>query len=250
MTRPVLGITCCTRRVEGEPAQAVIHRYISAAAKYADVAAMLVPALPGLIRADEIAPRLDGLLMTGSPSNIEPDRYGQPDAGEGAGPFDPERDEMSQALARAMLAQGKPVFGICRGLQELNLLFGGTLRRDCADNPALLVHHTPKEATLDAMFALTHPVTLSPGGRLARAYGRENLVVRSVHFQGVDRLGAGLAVEALAPDGLVEAVSGTVNGAAVLGVQWHPEWKVEDSPEGQIYFELLGRALRGDWATS
>ncbi len=211
---------------------------------------MLAPALPGLIGAEEVAPRLDGLLMTGSPSNIEPYRYGQPDAGDDAGPFDPARDEMSQALPRAMLAQGKPVFGICRGLQELNLLFGGTLRRDCAENPELLVHHTPKEVAIPGMFALTHPVSLSPGGRLARAYGRENLSVSSVHFQGIDRLGAGLSIEATAPDGVIEAVSGLIDGAPALGVQWHPEWQAEHNLDGQIYFELLGRAVRGDWATS
>ena len=244
MMRPVLGVTCCARTIGTETAQAVIHRYVTAATKYADAAALLVPSLPGLITAEEAASRLDGLLLTGSPSNIEPHRYGQPDAFDAEGPYDPDRDEMTHALIHAMIAQSKPVFGICRGLQEINAAFGGTLRRDCATHPDLLTHHTPREASFDEMFDLRHPVVLTSGGWLSNAYGRNELSVSSVHFQGVDRLGDGLTVEARAPDGMVEAVSASHNGAMVLGVQWHPEWHVDRHPDSQVYFQILGRALR------
>lgn len=240
--RPVLGIVCCNRTVGIEGAQVVIDRYADAAMRHADAAALLVPAMPGLMRGDEVAARLDGLLLTGSPSNVEPARYG--DTAEGDGPFDPQRDAMTKALVDAMLALGRPVFGVCRGFQELNVAFGGTLRRDLGTTT--LPHHAPAGVAFDAMFAHEHSVVLAPGGVLARAFGRESLSVNSVHYQGVDRLGNGLIPEAHAPDGIVEAVSAHVNGAPVIAVQWHPEWRTDANPDSQTFFHLLGRALRGD----
>jgi putative glutamine amidotransferase len=249
-SRPVLGISCCTRTIGTEPAQAVMNRYVVSALKYADTAGLLIPALPDLMSAREVAPRLDGLMLTGSPSNITPDRYGEPDAADAEGPYDPGRDAMTAALIEAMLELGKPVFGVCRGLQELNVAFGGTLRRDTSRNDALLAHHAPDDASFEGMFAHEHQVTLTPGGVLSRGLGRETLTVNSVHFQGVGELGAGLAVEAAAPDGVVEAFSANVNGAPVLAVQWHPEWRTDANPDSQAFFRLLGRALRGEAVSS
>lgn len=240
--RPVLGIICCNRKVGSEGAQAVMDRYVDAAMRHADAAALLVPAMPGLMRADEVAGRLDGLLLTGSPSNVEPARYGDTEAG--AGPFDPARDAMMKALVDAMLALGRPVFGVCRGFQEINVAFGGTLRRDLGQTP--LPHHAPDGAAFDDMFSHEHPIDLAPGGILAHAFGRDSITVNSVHYQGVDRLAPDLTAEAHAPDGVVEAVAAHVNGAPVLAVQWHPEWDTDARPDSQTFFHLLGRALRGD----
>jgi putative glutamine amidotransferase len=238
MTRPVLGVTCCNREFGGEVAQVVINRYVAAAMKFGDVAALLVPALPDLMSAREVAPRLDGLLLTGSPSNVEPGRYGETDPA--AGPFDPARDAMTFALIDAMVELKRPVVGVCRGFEEINVAFGGTLAR------GLTTHHAPDGASLDDLFAFGHEVSLAPGGVLARAYGRDRLKVNSVHYQAVGRLGDGLTVEATAPDGLVEAVSARPNGAPVVAVQWHPEWKADTSPDSQTFFALMGRLLRGD----
>lgn len=243
-TRPVLGITCCNREVEGQPAQSVVTRYVSASLAHADAAGLLIPAMPALMDARDVAPRLDGLLLTGTPSNIEPQRYGDA-AADAPGPFDPDRDEMTARLIEAMLDLGKPVFGICRGFQELNVALGGTLRRDMGNHPDLIAHHSPEERDIPIMFEHLHPVTLTPGGVLHRAHARDTLDVISVHFQGVDQLASGLNVEATASDGVVEAVSAEINGAPVLAVQWHPEWKIQDHPEAQTFFKLLGRALRG-----
>ena len=242
--RPVLGIICCTRAVYDEPAQAVINRYVIGALAYADCAGLLVPNLSGLMSAGEVAPRLDGLLLTGSPSNIAADRYGQEDASDVVGPYDPGRDAMTLGLIDAMLERGRPVFGICRGLQEINVAFGGTLRRDTSRNPDLLKHHAPDDDAFDDWFEHKHDVALVPGGRLHAAYGLDGLHVNSVHYQGIDRLGVGLAVEATAPDGITEAVSAKINGAPVLAVQWHPEWKTAENPESQVFFKMLGEALR------
>jgi len=241
--RPVLGIISCNRVIEGQAAQAVMTRYLNSALAYADAAALLVPAMPELMQAREVAPRLDGLLLTGTPSNLDPKAYGEI-VDDAPGPFDPARDTMTAALIDAMLELGKPVFGICRGFQELNVAFGGTLRRDMAAHPDLIRHHAPDESSFDEYFEHIHPVALKQGGVLERAYKRDELDVVSVHYQGVDKLGAGLTIEATAPDGVVEAISAEVNGAPVLAVQWHPEWKAHENPESQVFFKLLGRALR------
>jgi len=246
--RPVLGVTCCNRRMGTEFGQAVINRYVAAAMQWGNVAALLVPALPDLMSAREVAPRLDGLLLTGSPSNVEPGRYGEAGAADAEGPYDPGRDTMTADLIKAMLDLGRPVLGVCRGFQEINVAFGGTLRRDTGHNPDLLAHHAPAEASFDDMFAHQHDVALTPNGLLSRGLGVDRLLVNSVHFQGVGRLGDGLTVEARAPDGVVEAVSAKVNGAPVLAVQWHPEWRTADNPDSQAFFHLLGQALRSELA--
>ncbi len=243
--RPVTGIICCNRTVGVEIAQAVMNRYVLATITYADTAALLVPSLPDQMRASEVASRLDGLLLTGSPSNMEPHRYGQ-DIEDAPGPFDAPRDAMTQDLIAAMLDLGRPVFGICRGFQELNVALGGTLRRDVSLPDAPLAHHAPDGVSFEAMFEHYHPVSLTQGGVLARRYGQDTLTVNSVHYQGVDQLAPDLLAEAHAPDGLVEAFSAKVNAADVLAVQWHPEWRTADYPQSQTFFALFGSALRGE----
>ncbi len=245
--RPVLGLICCTRDVGLELGQAVVNRYVLAAARHARASTLLAPSLAGAAEAADIAPRLDGLLLTGSPSNVETRRYGDVDP-HAQGPFDADRDEMALRLTDAIIAAGKPVFGVCRGLQELNVAFGGTLRRDLGDEPSRhldgIGHHAPDDASLDELFAHEHEVTLRPGGVLARRFGADRLRVNSVHYQGVDRLGAGLTPEAAAPDGVVEAFSADVGEARVLAVQWHPEWDADRNSQSAGFFDLLGRALR------
>lgn len=236
--RPVVGIIACNRPTRDEAAVSVMRRYVEAVVRYADCAALVVPSLPGVMRAAEVAPRLDGLMLTGSPSNVAPARYG--DAASGDGPFDPGRDRMTADLIAAFRAADKPVFGICRGFQELNVAFGGTLRRDLGSGTAL-PHHAPEGADLAGMFGHRHAVALAPGGVLAAAYGRDALEVNSVHFQGVGRLGDGLVVEATAPDGVVEAFS----APGVLAVQWHPEWATDADPDAQALFAAFGAMLRG-----
>jgi len=242
--RPLIGITASNRPFEGETAQVVIDRYLEAPAKHADADALLIPARPDIIDARAIAARLDGLVLTGSVTNVAPEHYGDP--GPGVGPFDPGRDTMALAMIDAMIALGKPVFGICRGFQEINVAFGGTLARDLGALDRQLPHHAPDGVPLDAMFAHAHDVALTPGGILATGLGRDQLRVNSVHFQGVGALGSGLAVEAKAPDGVIEAVSAQPNGAPVIAVQWHPEWQTDADAHSQQLFRLFGRMLRGE----
>lgn len=241
--RPVLGIIACNRMVGTELAQAVMNRYATAAMRHADCAALIIPSLPDHMRAAEVVGRLDGVLLTGTPSNVEPARYGDQAAGEG--PFDRDRDRMMIELVEAVIAAQRPLFGICRGFQEINVALGGTLRRDTSASDELLPHHAPDGVSFDGMFDHHHQVELIDGGMLASAYDRPSIEVNSVHYQGVGELAEGLTVEARAPDGLVEAYSARPNGAPLLAVQWHPEWATDDNGDSQTYFQLLGRALRG-----
>ena len=193
VTRPVLGIIACNRTVGVETAQAVMNRYATAAMQYADCAALIIPSLPDFMRADEVVGRLDGVLLTGTPSNVEPARYG--DAGEGEGPFDPDRDRMMIELVEAVIAAQRPLFGICRGFQEINVALGGTLRRDTSVSEDLLAHHAPDGVSFDGMFEHRHPVELADDGLLAAAYGKASIEVNSVHYQGIGELAAGLRVD-------------------------------------------------------
>lgn len=237
--RPLFGISCCTRSFDAETGQAVMTRYVDAAMRYADADAVLIPALPELTDARSLMRRLDGLLLTGSVSNVDPRRYG---GNRGDGPFDHARDEVVLSLIDAATAAGRPVLGICRGLQEINVAFGGTLRDDVGT--AAPPHHASPGTDFAAMFAHCHHVLFMPGGLLARAVGREGSCVNSVHFQGVDQLGDGLAVEARSDDGIVEAFSATVGNAPVVAVQWHPEWDARRNPDSQAVFALFGQMLR------
>ncbi len=243
MTRPLIGISCCTRALGSEQAQAVINRYVVAAMRHGDVDAVLIPALPGLVDAANVMARIDGLLLTGSASNVAPALYGDSDAGDG--PFDPDRDAMVAALVAVAAAADKPVFGVCRGFQELNVARGGTLRRDLGSTA--LPHHAAADVGFDAMFDHVHPVALAAGGVLATAFGASEMTVNSVHYQGVATLGQGLIVEATAPDGQIEAFAGWSGSAPLLAVQWHPEWATESHPDRIAFFSLMGNAMKGVW---
>lgn len=243
--KPVIGVLCCNE-VFDLPIQAVASRFIEPLSRISGATVLLVPALEDVLDASALTDRLDGLLLTGSRSNVAADRYGA--ARQGAGRLDEQRDAVAIALAGRMIERGRPVFGICRGLQELNVLFGGTLTPDLEPG-----HHHRAEPDLpfEDLFAHTHDVTLAEGGLLASAIECSRLTVNSVHHQGIDRLGKGLRIEAIsAEDGLVEAFSANDGAATVLAVQWHPEWGGATCSSGQAFFSLLGEALRGEQAVT
>lgn len=235
--KPLIGVLCCNEIAE-RPIQAVASRFIEPLAQIAEATVLLVPALPDAADIAQLAERLDGLLLTGSRSNVAGSRYG---AARSCGErLDERRDEVALALSARMIERARPVFGICRGMQELNVLFGGTLTCDLA-----LHRHGDPDLPYEAQFDHEHDVALASGGRLAAAFGTTRLRVNSVHEQGVDRLGTGLVAEATATDdGLVEALSAHPCGAAVLAVQWHPEWNYRARPEGRAFFRLIGDTLR------
>jgi putative glutamine amidotransferase len=237
--RAVVGVLCCNRSLDGRAAQAVASRFVTPLAYHAGVTVLLVPAVPDAVDVVGFARLLDGLLMTGSCSNLEPSRYGGALLPAGQA-LDASRDDVALRLASCMIEAGKPVFGICRGLQELNVLFGGSLRADAGAGG-----HYRYDADLaaDELFDHHHDIEIIGRGPLAAKIGRGRHRVNSVHEQGIDRLGRGLSVEAVAPDdGLVEAVCAAPCGAPIVGVQWHPEWDVETSADSRAFFALFGQA--------
>lgn len=234
--KPVIGVLCCNE-VADRPVQVVASRFVLPLRSISDATVLLVPALIDGNDAGQLTAILDGLLLTGSRSHVAPARYG---SGAVAAPLDEQRDEVALALAGRMIEAGKPVFGICRGMQEINVLFGGTL---AADRDGAHLHGTPGDYA--SLFRHRHDVELVKGGRLAGGIGTRRLSVNSVHYQGVDRLGGGLSVEAVATDdGLIEAISAQPCGADVLAVQWHPEWNVESCADSRAFFTMIGTSLR------
>jgi putative glutamine amidotransferase len=237
--KPLIGVLCCNEFAE-RPVQVVASRFIDPLATISDAAVLIVPALVNSFDAGAIAHRLDGLLLTGSRSNVAAERYG----GSGdSGIMDPERDEIALRLADIMIGRGKPVFGICRGLQELNVLFGGTLCDLQSEH-----HQRDADASLQfhELFEHMHDIDLLPGGLLVGGGPGRRISVNSVHLQGVEELGVGLTVEAVSSlDGLVEAFSARPGGAQVLAVQWHPEWNGAQCATSHRFFEMIGGALRG-----
>jgi len=237
--RPVVGIMC-GNEAASRPVQAVATRFIDPVVRFCGATVLLVPAVRDAVDAGTLAAMLDGLLLTGGRSHVAPQCYGESGPLEPAS-VDPERDYVALTLADRMIELGKPVYGICRGLQEINVLFGGTLT-GVADG----AHHRGEwDDDYDGLFRHRHAVDLSAGGVLAQVSGRRRLEVNSVHQQGIARLGAGLTIEAVSrDDGLVEAVRAEDGAADVLAVQWHPEWDVAHCAGSRGFFTALGASLR------
>lgn len=253
-SRPVIGIPADRRLLGLHPFHAVGEKYIHAVARASDALPMLVPVLPEPLDPDEWLARVDGLLLTGSPSNVEPHRYG----GEPSEPgtlHDPERDATTLAVIPRALELGVPILGICRGFQEINVALGGSLWQKLQEVPGLLDHREDKTAPLDVQYGPAHDVHVEPGGVLAALLpgrgdnpdpGRVGGVVRvnSVHAQGVRSLAPALRVEARAPDGLIEAFSVQGSDAFAVAVQWHPEWRVMGNEFSVALFAAFGDAAR------
>lgn len=232
----------CVREVEGEPASIVKKRYLDAVTNYADAIPIIVSAWSDELAVQSLLERVDAVLLTGSNSNIEPQRYGA--AGSGSTPLDPARDFISQRLIHAAIAMEKPVFGVCRGLQEINVAFGGTLADEREANYAAFSHHAPVGANLEAMFGYSHPAAISGDGLMSEIVGEGEITINSVHFQRVDRIGDGLQIEARSADGVVEALSARNSAAPVLAVQWHPEWQPDGRHHDLAFWRYVGRAAR------
>lgn len=218
------------------------EKYIRALCLAAAVTPVLLPSLQPALPAEDWLDRVDGLLLTGAVSNIEPQHYGGAPSWPG-NLHDPARDAAALSLLQAALARDLPVLAICRGFQELNVALGGTLHQRVYAVPGLMDHREDPDAPVEHQYGPAHPVRLVQGGWLADWAGADAITVNSVHGQGVDRLAAGLWVEARADDGLIEAARSPAH-AFVLGVQWHPEWRVTENPFHHRIFRAFGDACR------
>jgi putative glutamine amidotransferase len=241
--KAVIGIPADRRVIEPHPFHIVGEKYVNAIVAGSDAVPVLLPAIGEQVAvADQLA-AIDGLFLTGSPSNVEPARYG----GEASRPgtlHDPARDATTLPLLAAALAAGMPVFAVCRGFQELNVVLGGTLHQNVAEVPGYHSHKENPDDPLEVQYGPAHPVTLVEGGLLRGLAGADTAMVNSLHGQGIARLADDVRIEALAVDGLVEAFSTDGGKGFVLGVQWHPEWQVNRNALSMAMFGAFGDACR------
>lgn len=237
----VVGILCNLRRQQHHRAHLVSEKYVAAVEQAAGAVPMLIPALGDAVPAATLLDRLDGLVLTGGASNIDPARYGGPPFGEGAD-HDPARDGASFALIREAIARGLPLLAICRGLQEMNVALGGSLHQRLWQVPGRTDHRRERDRPIEDQYRPRQTIRLTPGGRLAALAGHESVQVNSLHGQGIDRLADGLSVEAVAEDGTIEAVSVREARGFALGVQWHPEFRPLEHPLYRALFQAFGEA--------
>ena len=242
-SRPIVGLVCDHRRVGKHPFHMMDERYITALRDGAGALPMLIPALDPPLAPQDILAGVDGLLFSGSPSNVSPRHYGGKAPSQGS-LQDERRDATALALLRAAAHAGKPVICICRGFQELNVALGGTLHQQVHEVPGRFDHREKKAAPLDEQYGPAHSVTLAKGGLLARIVPQRAFEVNSLHGQGIDRLAPPLFADATAPDGQIEAVSMPGAKGFLLGVQWHPEWRWAENEISRAIFAAFGEALR------
>lgn len=244
--KPLVGFPADTRDEEGYLYHSIGDKYMRAVAEVSHCVPVIIPAMADIIDIDTVLGHLDGVLMTGAVSNVHPPHYGEAPSSDHE-PYDVLRDDLSLALIRRCLALELPLFCICRGFQELNVALGGTLETELQRREGRLDHREPDHGTMDERFRATHPVRIVPGGFLASVLQSEEIMVNSLHRQGIARLADSLQVEAVAPDGVIEAVS--VRGAPhfTLGTQWHPEYKAHANPDSVKLFTAFGEAVRAHW---
>lgn len=239
--KPLVLVPACNVQRGGHAAYLVGRKYVEAV-RLAGGLPLVVPRLePGEV--DGLLDRVDGVFLTGSPSNVHPSHFGEA-VHDTSLPLDPERDAWVLPLIPKVLARGMPLLAVCRGAQETNVALGGSLHQAVQQVTGYGDHRDDPQAPAAVQYGPAHQVQVLPGGVLESITGGQPFAVNSLHGQGVQRLADGLRVEAVAPDGLVEAFS--VDGAAgfSLCVQWHPEWQAADNPQSVQMLAAFGAALR------
>jgi putative glutamine amidotransferase len=241
--RPVIGIPADRRMVGPHPFHMVGEKYARAVLDAAEGIPLLIPSLAEELRLDDLLGHLDGILFPGSPSNVEPHHYDGTPSVPGT-LHDPARDATTLPLIRKAVDAGVPVLGVCRGFQEMNVVFGGTLHQRVQEVAGYVDHREDTAQSLDVQYGPAHDVILESGGMLRGLADADRIQVNSLHSQGVARLGPTLAVEARAPDGLIEAFRVQNAPGFALAVQWHPEWQVMSNPFSRALFAAFGAASR------
>lgn len=241
--KPLIGISCCTKLfgVFGMANHAASDTYVRATDHVVGGVPILIPANGELADIPTLLARLDGIMLTGSRSNVQPQMYDGPPHAEGT-PEDAKRDAVTLRLIRAAVNAGIPVLAICRGLQELNVALGGSLHQRLQDLPDRFDHSAAMHPLPRLRTGKAHAIRVTPGSWLHRAAGATDIAVNSLHNQGIDRLAPSLVAEGVAPDGTIEAVRAPGAGF-VVGVQWHPEYDWESDAISRRIFEMFGHAV-------
>ncbi len=242
MSRPIVIIPSCTKLIEGHAFDAVGRKYSSAVAEVAECQPLLAPLGPSMADMGALLEIADGILLSGSLSNVHPSLYGLDEPPLNTSALDPARDDLTLPLIREALKRKLPTFAICRGFQELNVALGGTLDQAVHTVEGRHDHRERSDVPLDDRFGPAHPVHLT--GTLKDWIGKDEIIVNSLHWQGIKRLAAPLTAEAHAKDGLVEAVRGPTDHPFMLGVQWHPEWQAKTNTVSIELFRRFGDAAR------
>lgn len=242
--RPVVGVIADVRPIDGQDFHMGQDKYLRALWGAAEVFPVVIPSFGDAIDPAALADGLDGLLLTGCVSNVEPWRYGG-SAEPPCEPYDPARDATTLPLIPTALDAALPILAVCRGFQELNVALGGSLHPRLHELSGRMDHRSDHHKSLAEQYAPVHKVALTAGGKLSElASGEAEIMVNSLHWQGIDRLADRLAIEATASDGTIEGIRVKDAPGFVLGVQWHPEWEAMRSPFSRALFGAFGNAVR------
>ncbi|MEM6303520.1 MAG: gamma-glutamyl-gamma-aminobutyrate hydrolase family protein [Pseudomonadota bacterium] len=248
MSRPVVGIIGNTYLLNDQyPAHAGGSMNSHAVAEVSGCVPLIIPSDPAFVSVGELLDICDGFLLTGGRPNVHPEEYGEVETAA-HGEFDRARDAIALPLVRACVERGQPIFGVCRGFQEVNVAMGGTLYPEIRDLPGRMNHRMPPDGTLEEKFELRHDVSFSSGGPFAHILGDTRVRTNTLHGQGIKEAGPRVVIDGYADDGTPEAIY--IDGAPgfTLSVQWHPEWNAERDPVSRKLFAAFGDAVR-EWSS-
>ena len=245
---PLVGLPADTFEKSGFLFHSVGDKYLQAVAEVAKCQPIMIPSMGDVLNFDDLLEYLDGVVLTGAVSNVHPPHYGEQPSGDHE-PYDHARDSTTLTLIRKVVQRAMPLFCICRGFQELNVALGGTLEAELQRGESRLDHRALKSDDVGQRYGPAHPITVAQGGILERILGKREILVNSVHRQGIRKIAPGLHAEATAPDGIIEAVSIKNAKGFALGTQWHPEYKASANPDSVKLFTAFGDAVREYHAT-
>jgi putative glutamine amidotransferase len=247
MKRPIVGIIGNAYFIDGDyPIQSSGVTNIEAISEVADAIPVVIPAIPEVSKPHELVERFDGFVFTGARPNIHPEEYGEEET-EAHGAFDRARDAVTLPLIRMCVEQGIPIFGICRGFQEFNVAYGGSLYPEIRDLSGRMNHRMPPEGTQAEKFAHRHDVIIEAGSIFERVFEKNVVLTNSLHGQGIKDAGDRVIIDGHASDGTPEAISIKDAQNFALAVQWHPEWRANHDPVSKSLFSAFGKALRGQF---
>jgi len=251
MARPLVGVIASQHFLNDRyMVQMTGEKNLNAVCEVAGAMPIMFAGCLGLTDIGELLDRVDGVLLTGGRANVHPTQFGK-DPHPAHEPYDERRDGVALEVTRACVAKGVPIFGVCRGIQEMNVAFGGTLHPEIRDLPGRMNHRAPRLENGDfhpdpeVVFADRHDVDLLPGGAFANLLGRERIRVNSLHGQGIEEPGKRVVIEGVAEDGTVEAISIADAPGFALGVQWHAEYDPQTNPINRALFEAFGQCCAG-----